>query len=130
MAVDTLCAPSPVANLDIGDGDDTLMLLSSLSAQHGDAFRVHSPQVQRDLLVLSHPDHVRHVLVDHAANYVKGLGIERVAILLGKGLMTSEGPLWRAQRKALQPAFHRNAVAQHTATIMAAIGVLVLTTGR
>jgi cytochrome P450 len=125
MVVDTLIPLPRVATLDIGHGDDTLAQLSALFAQHGDAFRIHSPAMQRDLLVLSHPDHVRHVLVDHAGNYVKGLGIERVAILLGKGLMTSEGTLWRSQRRALQPAFHRTSVARHLSTIIDANSRLV-----
>ena len=72
---------------------------------------MHSPALQRDLWVLSHPDHVRHVLVDHHANFRKGIGIERVAILLGNGLMTSEGEHWRRQRKMVQPAFHRKVIA-------------------
>ena len=79
--------------------------------RHGDAFRAHSPALKRDLWVLSHPDHVRHVLVDHHANFTKGIGIERVAILLGNGLMTSEGEQWRTQRKMVQPSFHRKVIA-------------------
>jgi len=61
--------------------------------------------------VLSHPDHVRHVLVDRSANFAKGIGIDRVAILLGNGLMTSEGESWRTQRRLVQPSFHRNVIA-------------------
>ncbi len=109
-----------VAEIDASLGDDTLAQLARLFAQHGDAFRVHSPLLGKDLFVLSHPDHVRHVLVDNASNYVKGIGIERVAILLGKGLMTSDGALWRAQRKSIQPAFHRNAVHAHVRDIVRA----------
>ncbi len=70
-----------------------------------------SPALQRHIWVLSHPDHVRHVLVDRNANFTKGIGIDRVAILLGGGLMTSEGDTWRAQRKLIQPSFHRNVIA-------------------
>ena len=61
--------------------------------------------------MLSHPEHVRHVLVDHHADFTKGIGIERVAILLGNGLMTSEGEHWRTQRKMVQPSFHRRIIA-------------------
>jgi cytochrome P450 len=51
------------------------------------------------------------VLVDHHANFTKGIGIERVAILLGNGLMTSEGEVWRTQRRLVQPSFHRTVIA-------------------
>ena len=103
--------PAAAEPLDITFESDALTVLVRNRALHGDAFRMHSPVLQRDLWVLSHPDHVRHVLVDHSANFRKGVGIERVAILLGNGLMTSEGGQWRAQRKLLQPSFHRSVIA-------------------
>ena len=97
--------------LDISFESDALSTLVRNFETYGDAFRMFSPALQRDLWVLSHPDHVRHVLVDRSANFTKGVGIDRVAILLGNGLMTSEGEQWRAQRKLLQPSFHRNVIA-------------------
>src|SRR5690349_11767417 len=97
--------------LDITFETDALTALVAAFDRHGDAFRAHSPTLGRDLWVLSHPDHVRHVLVDHHANFTKGIGIERVAILLGNGLMTSEGEHWRIQRKMVQPSFHRKVIA-------------------
>jgi enediyne biosynthesis protein E7 len=109
-----------VGEIDAALGADTLAQLVHLFARHGDAFRLRAPLLDKDVLVLSHPDHVRHVLVDNHAGFRKGIGIERVAILLGSGLMTSEGALWRAQRKALQPAFHRNAVRARLDDIVAA----------
>ncbi|MEO8849328.1 MAG: cytochrome P450 [Casimicrobiaceae bacterium] len=111
---------APVADIDASLGDATLAQLAQLFARHGDAFRVRAPLLGKNLLVLSHPDHVRHVLVEHQAIFAKGIGIERVAILLGKGLMTSDGDLWRTQRKAIQPAFHRSAVRAHIDDIVAA----------
>lgn len=121
MTATALARPLPcVADIDAALEDDTLALLARLFVQHGDAFRVHSPLLGKDLFVLSHPDHVRHVLVDNQANFSKGIGIERVAILLGNGLMTSDGATWRSQRKAIQPAFHRIAVEAHAGDIVAA----------
>lgn len=52
-----------------------------------------------------------HVLVENWQNYVKGQLIERVALLLGNGLMVSEGELWKRQRQMIQPAFHHKSVA-------------------
>ena len=52
-----------------------------------------------------------HVLVENWQNYVKGQGIRRVALLLGKGLMVSKGEFWKRQRRMIQPAFHQESVA-------------------
>ena len=80
-------SPPPVASepLDISFESDALSVLERNFAVHGDAFRMFSPVLQRPIWVLSHPDHVRHVLVDRSANFTKGIGIDRVAILLGLG---------------------------------------------
>lgn len=126
-------APLPPAAdtaLDITFETDALSTLVRLFARHGDAYRAHSPALGRDLWVLSHPDHVRHVLVDHHANFTKGVGIERVAILLGNGIMTSEGDDWRRQRKLIQPTFHRSVIATWMPHIHAATAALAERWGR
>jgi len=43
-----------------------------------------------------------------------------VKILLGNGIMTSEGELWRRQRMMMQPLFHRRVVDGFAETIAAA----------
>ena len=58
------------------------------------------------VLVLNHPDAIRHVLHDNHANYVKGVLYDDVRRLLGQGLLTSNGNSWLSQRKLAQPAFH------------------------
>jgi cytochrome P450 len=60
----------------------------------------------------NHPDGVRRVLQENNRNYGKGtltLGILKP--VLGEGLLTSEGELWRRQRRLMQPVFHRRSVA-------------------
>ena len=104
--------PAAAEPIDISFTQDALSGLCAAFARYGDAFRVYSPVTQTHIYVLSHPDHVRRVLVDNPQNYTKGIGIERVGILLGRGIMVSEGELWRRQRKMLQPAFHRDVIAR------------------
>lgn len=72
------------------------------------------PAVSRsaDTWVITGPDWIRRVLVSNHRNYSKGVGIERVRVLLGNGLMASEGERWRRQRRRLQPAFHKAALAR------------------
>jgi cytochrome P450 len=66
------------------------------------------------------PDHAYHVLVRNWQNYTKGRMIKRIALLLGNGLMVSEGEFWKRQRRMAQPAFHREAVGGFAKLILAA----------
>ena len=102
----------PAEPLDITFNQDALAQLSAGFGKFGDAFRMSATVTGAPIYVFSHPEHVRRVLVDNHQNYTKGIGIERVGILLGKGLMVSEGDLWRRQRRMIQPAFHRDVIAR------------------
>ena len=52
----------------------------------------------------------RRLLVRHHGKYVKGPGFERVKMLLGNGLIVSDGETWRRSRRMIQPAFTRQSV--------------------
>lgn len=74
--------------------------------EHGDIFRVSSPLGQATIVAA--PELARQVLVDHASHYQqKSRAYAVLRILMGNGLVTSEGEFWRGQRKLVQPAFHR-----------------------
>ena len=82
-----------------------LGFLSELARTHGDIAMFN---VGRQPIVLaSHPDQIRDVLVTHARNFHKGRGLERAKMLLGEGLLTSEDEFHLRQRRLAQPAFHR-----------------------
>jgi len=106
--------PPPEAELqfDVGSTDDSLERMAELFARHGDTYRVFVPTRRSYTYVIHHPDDVKRVLVSNHRNYTKGLGLDRVKILLGKGIMTSEGELWKRQRYMLQPFFHRRVITQ------------------
>jgi cytochrome P450 len=60
---------------------------------------------------LNHPDHVRHVLQEKARIYSKrNIDYRLLKRLGGDGLLTSEGDLWRNQRRMIQPLFSRQHV--------------------
>lgn len=115
-----IAPPDAAGELDVSFSEDALSKLGQLLAAYGDTFRVYSPALQRDLYVLSHPEQVKHILVVNHANYTKGTGFERVQMLLGNGIIVSDGELWRSQRKMIQPAFHRSVIAQMGAHIRTA----------
>lgn len=64
--------------------------------------------------VISDPRDVRHVLVTNHKNYVKSRSYEGLMLALGRGLVTSEGTLWKRQRRLAQPAFHPRAMPHFT----------------
>ncbi|HWU06613.1 MAG TPA: cytochrome P450 [Streptomyces sp.] len=73
------------------------------AADLGDAVRVSLGP--KKLYVFNRPDYAKHVLADNSANYHKGIGLVQARRVLGDGLLTSDGEVWRAQRQAVQPAF-------------------------
>src|SRR6187200_2784423 len=60
--------------------------------------------------LISDPEIVRSVVVGQAHRLRKGRGLQRARTLLGDGLLTSEGEVWRRQRRLIQPVFHREVV--------------------
>lgn len=71
-------------------------------------------------LLINHPDAIRHVLLDNAGAYRKSPSYQVLRLILGEGLITSEGDTWRRQRKLAQPAFHHKALAGFAATMVQA----------
>lgn len=70
-----------------------------------------------DAYVVRSPIYAQHVLRDNWRNYVKGQAIKRVALLLGNGLMVSQGEVWKGQRRMIQPAFHAKAIQSLTSVM-------------
>ena len=61
--------------------------------------------------MVNEPEYAKHILVANHRNYIKGLGLDRVKVLTGNGLIVSDGDLWKQQRQMIQPAFHRKVIA-------------------
>src|SRR6201987_3183678 len=118
--------PEAELQFDIGSTDDSLEQMLELFARHGDPYRVFVPARRSYTYVIHHPDDVKRVLVTNHRNYTKGLGLDRVKILLGLGLMTSEGELWKRQRYMMQPLFHRRVITEFAGLIAAANDRLLL----
>ena len=81
-----------------------------LAAGYGDAVRL--PVGPKTLYVFNEPVSVKHILVDNAANYHKGIGLAQARRALGDGLLTSDGEKWAMQRKVMQPVFQAKRIAK------------------
>lgn len=67
-----------------------------------------------------HPDHLRHILLDNERNYVKGPLFARADMIVGNGLVVSQGEAWRRQRRLMQPPLSPQHLARLVPAIVAA----------
>jgi len=88
-----------------------IVFFRELVAGHGDVVRVRLGR--QTLVVLAHPDDIRDVLVTHQKRFRKGQALERARVVIGNGLLTSEGDIHLRQRRLVQPAFHRAHIAAY-----------------
>lgn len=112
--------PEAERQFDVGSTEDSLERMIELFARHGDTYRVFVPTRGSYTYVIHHPDDIKRVLVSNHKNYTKGAGIDRIKLLLGRGIMTSEGELWTRQRYMMQPFFHRRIISEFASIIAAA----------
>ena len=66
-----------------------------------------------EVYFLIHPEQVRDVLTTHHHRFMKGQGIQEMKRLLGEGLLTSEDPLHKRQRRLIQPMFHHSRISAY-----------------
>jgi cytochrome P450 len=90
---------------------DQLTLLRHLADRHGDV--VEMKVLGRPFFLISHPDAVEAVLVKHARIMGRDEYIVVLQRALGNGLLTSEGELWKRQRKLMAQAFVPRRIASY-----------------
>ena len=95
---------------------DLLNPFVGLFERYGPLFRIPLP-LGHDLVMLAHPDAVEQVLRSRQKNYCKGSVYDGARLLLGNGLVTSEGELWRRQRALANPAFRPAKLEQYLSTM-------------
>jgi len=94
--------------------DDLFVWMGEQFDRFGDIFK--ALIYGTNVYVTRSPAFAYQVLVENWQNYPKGDLIKRVSLLLGNGLMASDGELWRRQRRMIQPSFHRKTIDIHSLT--------------
>ncbi|MEM6784545.1 MAG: cytochrome P450 [Bacteroidota bacterium] len=82
---------------------DPLGAFTHIARTYGPLVYLHLGDVETYLV--NHPDLVRHVLRDRATTYTRGKLLDDLRPLIGQGLFTSEGDLWKQQRRLVGHAF-------------------------
>lgn len=103
---------------------DLLRPFVRLFDEFGPLFRIPLP-LGHDVVMLAHPDAVEQVLRSRQQNYAKGSVYDGARLLLGNGLVTSEGEFWRRQRALATPAFRPQKLEQYLATMGACTRALI-----
>jgi cytochrome P450 len=101
--------PGPDQPVRLGIDPETLATLKDLRRRHGDIVSLTKPN-GRLAYFINEASEVRRILVRRHARYHKGPGFERVKMLLGNGLIVSDGDVWRRSRTMIQPAFSKSRV--------------------
>jgi cytochrome P450 len=93
-----------------------ILLFQHLARAYGDI--AHYKIGWNHIVFLNHPDYIREVLVVQNENFIKERTVQRTKMLLGQGMITSEGAQHRSQRQVAQPAFHRQRIPEYASTIV------------
>jgi cytochrome P450 len=92
------------------------LLFQHLAQEYGDI--AHYKIGRHHIVFLNHPEFIREVLVVQNDNFIKERTVKRTKMLLGEGMITSEGSVHRAQRQTAQPAFHRQRIPEYAAVMV------------
>jgi cytochrome P450 len=95
---------------------DPIGLFQSLAKEFGDA--AHYKIGPEHIVFLNDQALIREVLVVQNDNFTKERTVRRTKMLLGEGMICSEGEQHRAQRQVAQPAFHRQRIRGYAETIV------------
>lgn len=88
-----------------------LDFLTRCAREHGDVVGLRF--AHRRIALINHPDLIEQVLVTQNAHFRKHFALRLNPLLLGQGLLTSEGDFWLRQRRLVQPAFNRSRLADY-----------------
>ncbi len=85
-----------------------ILLFEHLVATYG---RIsHYRLIGSHIIFLNEPEFIREILVNQPQNFIKERTQRRMKILLGEGLITSDGEIHKRQRRIAAPAFHRQRI--------------------
>jgi cytochrome P450 len=93
-----------------------IQLFQHLADDYGDI--AHYKIGWNHIVFLNHPDYIREVLVVQNDNFIKERTVRRTKMLLGEGMITSEGAQHRMQRQVAQPAFHRQRIPEYASVMV------------
>ena len=90
-----------------------MQFLTRIAIRYGGIARI--PLARGFLYLVSAPELVKALLVDHRTRFIKNTRYSVMQKVLGQGLLLIEGEVWRRQRSAAQPSFRPGALERQVA---------------
>lgn len=104
---------------------EPLQTLRQICDRYGDL--VNFEIGRRNITIVRDPEYIEQILVKKRKNFTKDTpAYQNLKLLLGEGLLTSEGDFWAKQRRIAQPGFHREKIASF-AQIMTGVAEEIVT---
>ena len=100
----------PETPFDLNMTEESFPKVADYIAEYGNFCLIKPVLRGNNTILINDPDAVKAILVKNHENYKKGPGFERVKMLLGNGIIVSDGAFWRRQRRMIQPAFSRQCI--------------------
>lgn len=91
--------------------EDQIAFVEWIQRTYGDVAYIHMGGMP--IYVIHDPELIGEVLLKKQASFHKDSFIELLKEILGEGLLTSENPRWRRQRKLAAPALKRKQIASY-----------------
>lgn len=90
---------------------EPLEFITRISKQHGDIVKFRL--ANQEVILFNHPDAIEDLVIGHKELLIKDWLTRELKIVVGQGLLISEGAVWKKQRKMIQPGFHRERIAKY-----------------
>jgi cytochrome P450 len=100
-----------------GDPDNPMRTLIAMADRYGPVVTVNL--ASQRIVLLTEPEHFKHVLVTKVDDYVKYF--DGLKPIFGKSMITNDGALWQKIRMPQQPAFHPDMFGEYIPDFLAAI---------
>lgn len=68
--------------------------------------------------LLSNPEHIREVLIEKKDRFIKSKNLQVLKVVVGEGILTSEGERHRQDRQVMQPYFNMKHISSYAPTMV------------
>lgn len=104
--------PGPKQAFNLNADEASFQLIGQLFEEFGDIVCLQNTHTEQPYILVNHPNYIKQVFVTEHRNFQKGTGFDRVKILLGNGLIVSDGNFWARQKRMIQPMFHKSVLSK------------------